>query len=206
MQYRQVYSSPSFKPLLSTFPFYHVNDDHDIANDYDQGEHTSLYQNASKAFTAYHSSANPPPLHPDVNYFTMDYGDTSFFFLDTRRYRSLNSAVDDESKSMLGERQLADLLGWLRRCEEDKVTWKFIISSVPMTNNWKGPDGQRDTWGGFMHERGIILDAIKDISNVVVISGVLPSRPPLEVLTIRTAMKLVSPYYRMKFLKSRFLR
>ena len=102
----------------------------------------------------------------------MDYGDTSFFFLDTRRYRSLNFAVDDESKSMLGERQLADLLGWLRRCEEDKVTWKFIISSVPMTNNWKGPDGQRDTWGGFMHERAIILDAIKDISNVVVISGV----------------------------------
>ena len=73
---------------------------------------------------------------------------------------------------MLGERQLRDLLGWAKRAEERGVVWKFIISSVPMTNNWKGPDGERDTWGGFMHERGKILEVLKDVSNVVVISGV----------------------------------
>lgn len=102
----------------------------------------------------------------------MDYGDTSFFFLDTRRYRSSNFAEDEEGKTMLGERQLSDLLAWAVKAEERDVVWKFIISSVPMTNNWKGPDGQRDTWGGFMHERGKILDVLKDVSNVVVISGV----------------------------------
>lgn len=172
MQYRQVYSSPSFENVLPNLPFYHVHDDHDIANDYDQGEETSLYKNATQPFNAYQRNANPAPVHPDVNYFIMDYGDTSFFFLDTRRYRTSNFAPDGPEKSMLGERQLNDLIDWLKGCENRGVVWKFIISSVPMTNNWKGPDGQRDTWGGFMYERSIILDVIENISNVVVISGV----------------------------------
>jgi alkaline phosphatase D len=172
MQHRQAYASPSFPPILHHLPWYHVHDDHDIANDYDQGEYTSLYRNASRAFTSYHRSANPSPLHDDVNYFIVDYGDTSFFYLDTRRYRTSNFAVDGPGKSMLGVRQLEDLLRWARQCEERGVLWKFIISSVPMTVNWKGPDGQRDTWGGFQHERQVILDSLKDISNVVVISGV----------------------------------
>lgn len=156
---------------------YHVHDDHDMSNDYDQGDQTSIYKNASQAFIAYHRNANPPPLHPDVNYFTMDYGDTSFFFLDTRRYRNCNFDTDGPNKSMLGERQLHDLFSWARKCERDQVTWKFIISSVPMTSNWKGPDGTRDTWGGFMYERGVILEALKNVSNVVVISGVTPPLP-----------------------------
>jgi alkaline phosphatase D len=172
MQYRQAYASPSFTRILHHLPWYHVHDDHDIANDYDQGEYTSLYRNATRAFTSYHQSANPSPVHEDVNYFIMDYGDTSFFYLDTRRYRTSNFAVDGPGKSMLGARQLDDLLQWARHSEEKGVSWKFIISSVPMTVNWKGPDGQRDTWGGFQHERQFILDSLKDISNVVVISGV----------------------------------
>ena len=110
MQYRQVYSSPSFQNILPNLPMYHVHDDHDIANDYDQGEITSLYKNATQPFIAYQRNANPPPVHADVNYFTMDYGDTSFFFLDTRRYRTSNFAEDGPEKSMLGERQLQDLL------------------------------------------------------------------------------------------------
>jgi alkaline phosphatase D len=151
---------------------YHVYDDHDIANDYDQGEKTSLYKNATQAFQKYHRTANPTPFHPDVNYFTMDYGDTSFFFLDTRRYRSNNFSPDGPEKSMLGKKQLKDLINWAKQKESEGIIWKFIISSVPMTNNWRGPDGQRDTWGGFMDERNIILEVLKNITNVVVISGV----------------------------------
>lgn len=151
---------------------YHVHDDHDIVNDYDLGPDASIYYNATQAFLAYQRNANPSPLHPDVNYFTLDYGDTSFFFLDTRRYRSSNFDPDGPEKTMLGKRQLNDLLSWAKNCELNGVVWKFIMSSVPMTNNWKGPDGTRDTWGGFMYERGVILDVLKDVSNVVVISGV----------------------------------
>ena len=173
MQYRQVYASPSIQDILPNIPFYHVGDDHDIINDYDQGPNTSLYKNASWAFNAYHRAPNPSPVHSDVNYFIMDYADTSFFFMDTRSYRSSNFAEDGPNKTMLGERQLRDLVEWANKCERDKVVWKFIISSVPITNNWKGPDGTRDTWGGFMHERGIVLEALEDVSNVVVISGVL---------------------------------
>jgi alkaline phosphatase D len=168
MQYRQVYSSPSFSPLLPRLPFYHVTDDHDIINDYDLGEHTSIYKNASKAFHLYQGNVNPSPMRRDVNYFSMDYGDTSFFFLDTRRYRSLNLAPDNENKTMLGKQQLQDLLAWLKRCEDNQVVWKFIISSVPMTKNW---GGQKDIWTSFQYERNIILAAINLTSNVVIISG-----------------------------------
>jgi alkaline phosphatase D len=182
---------------------YHVHDDHDISNDYDQGEETSIYKNATQAFSVYHRNANPAPVYPDVNYFIMDYGDTSFFYLDTRRYRSRNIAPDGCEKSMLGQRQLVALLKWLRKCEKDRVTWKFIVSSVPMTNNWKGPDGQRDTWGGFMHERSIILDAIAEISNVVVISGVYFL---LVMVNGRIVMKLLSRRYLAMSLKFRYRR
>jgi len=169
---------------------YHVHDDHDIANDYDQGDQTSLYKNATQPFNMYHRNANPSPVHSDVNYFSMDYGDTSFFFLDTRRYRVSNFLPDGPEKSMLGQRQLRDLLTWARRKEGEGVIWKFIISSVPMTNNWRGPDGQRDTWGGFMNERNIILEALKDISNVVVISGVSIPTPLYNLINYyRIAMK-----------------
>jgi len=178
MLYRQIYSSPSFRNLLPNLPFYHVSDDHDISNDYDQGDQTDIYKNATQAFIAYHRNANPMSYRPNVNYFAMDYGDTSFFFLDTRSYRDSNFAPDGPNKTMLGQRQIGDLMAWARKCEQDKVIWKFIISSVPMTSNWKGPDGTRDTWGGFIHERNVVLEFLKDISNVVVISGVniLPSQ------------------------------
>ena len=76
-----------------------------------------------------------------------------------------------------------------------------------MTNNWKGPDGQRDTWAGFMHERGKILDVLKDVSNVVVISGVVsfPRFSETDVNGRRIDMKRLRRSYRTMFLRFRYL-
>jgi alkaline phosphatase D len=53
------------------------------------------------------------------------------------------------------------------------VKWKIVASSVPFTKNWR-VDWQ-DTWGGFLAERRVILEAMWDASargvGVVVLSG-----------------------------------
>lgn len=68
---------------------------------------------------------------------------------------------------MLGAQQLSDLLTWLSRT--DNVHWKFIISSVPFTKNWRF--GDNDTWAGYLHERRQILEAAWSTGGVVVLSG-----------------------------------
>lgn len=93
---------------------------------------------------------------------------------DTRSYRSSNKVdFEDKSKTMLGSAQLADLLAFLRKPEPRGVDWKVIASSVPFTKNW--PVNVQDTWGGFLAERQVILEAMWDAAargiGVVVLSG-----------------------------------
>jgi alkaline phosphatase D len=74
---------------------------------------------------------------------------------------------------MLGQEQLDDFLSWLRRPEPRGVKWKIIASSVPFTKNW--PVNNKDTWGGFLSERSVILEAMWDAGTrgmgVVIVSG-----------------------------------
>lgn len=87
--------------------------------------------------------------------------------LDTRRYRSEESLTDDPDKSMLGPQQLEDVLGWL----EAETKLKVLVSSVPFTRNWRGPESI-DSWAGYMYERRVILESMWKTEGVVVISGV----------------------------------
>lgn len=90
--------------------------------------------------------------------------------LDTRRYRSPNDVKDGPSKTMLGTAQLDDLLKWLDH-GDSMIRWKFIVSSVPMTKNWRV--NGKDTWRGFQWERAKILSAAWGVETaaVIVLSG-----------------------------------
>lgn len=55
-EYRQVYSSPDW-PLVSNLSWIHVLDDHEIANDYDKGPETQIFQAASDPFQHYQVSS-----------------------------------------------------------------------------------------------------------------------------------------------------
>jgi alkaline phosphatase D len=79
--------------------------------------------------------------------------------MDTRSYRepSLESPADSVNKTMLGKEQLADLLSFLEKPAAVGVKWKFVISSIPFTKNWRV--NGLDTWGGYLHERQIILES-----------------------------------------------
>lgn len=173
-QYRQVYASKEFSAASQSLPWIHVIDDHDIANDWDKGL-ADPYPAAIDPWNHYHKSVNPPSVGNSTSYFTFTHGPASFFLLDTRRFRSPNYSLPPHSpiKSMLGSTQLSSLLSFLSDRDPPGVRWKFVISSVPFTRNWR--INSADTWAGFLHERNIILEAMWDASargvGVVIISG-----------------------------------
>ncbi|EWG35839.1 hypothetical protein FVEG_14571 [Fusarium verticillioides 7600] len=164
--YRQVYASSSWSSQLRATPWIHVYDDHEIINDW-AGNDTELYKTAMQPFWNYHGNANPPSEYgADKTYYTFRYQGVAFFVLDTRRYRSDNAAADGPEKTMLGEAQLVALKEWLIS-ESD---WKVIVSSVPFTRNWRGPDSA-DSWSGFLWERDSILDIMKQNGGAIILSG-----------------------------------
>lgn len=82
--------------------------------------------------------------------------------IDTRTYRDsiFDTPPDHPDKTMLGKDQLSDLLAFLEKPEPAGVKWKFVISSIPFTKNWRV--NALDTWAGYLHERQIILESKPD--------------------------------------------
>ncbi|MCJ1313202.1 hypothetical protein MMC25_006879 [Agyrium rufum] len=179
-EYRRVYASPDWTALDPlSLPWLHVLDDHEIANDWDANT-TAPYPAALDPWTHYQHSTNPPPARVGKTYFTFTHGPASFFMMDTRRFRTPEFSPTDAfstDKSMLGEEQLSDLLKWLSApANSPSVRWKFVVSSIPFTRNWRF--GTQDTWGGYLAERSVILRAMWDAMShphrpvgVVVLSG-----------------------------------
>src|SRR5262249_51410514 len=111
--YRRIYSSPDWPSVADSLPWIHTWDDHEIANDWDRNT-SGVFSASFDPYLNYHISVNPPPISPGETYFAFTHGPAQFFVLDTRRYRSPNNDnATDVNKTMLGDRQLADLLLWL---------------------------------------------------------------------------------------------
>ncbi|KAJ5958788.1 Alkaline phosphatase D-related protein [Penicillium vulpinum] len=165
-EYRRIYSSPSWTHgsegnRAIDLPWLHTLDDHEIENDWSQGNKTSPYPAAADPFIHYHVRGNPPipaePFaHPDnVTYFAFTHGPASFFMLDTRTYRTEPS---QKNSTILGRAQLQSLLEYISTPEPAGTHWKIISSSVPFTKNWHV--GTTDTWGGFLDERRVVFEAM----------------------------------------------
>ncbi|KAL8804084.1 MAG: hypothetical protein Q9182_002797 [Xanthomendoza sp. 2 TL-2023] len=172
-EYRQVYSSPDWPSVSKDLPWIHVMDDHEIANDWD-GNTTAPYPAAADPWHLYHTSVNPPPVAPGASYFQFTHGLASFFLMDTRRYRTPSHPLPATSseKSMLGPTQLSDLLAFLSRREPAGVKWKFLISSIPFTRNWRF--AATDTWANYLHERQLLLEAMWSVppgTGIIILSG-----------------------------------
>ncbi|KAK9372522.1 PhoD-like phosphatase-domain-containing protein [Lipomyces chichibuensis] len=163
--YRQVYSSPSWSSELFALPWLHIYDDHEITNDW-SGNETGLYQDAIQPYLYYHHAANPPPLRKGATYYSFRRGDVSFFVTDTRRYRSSSAMDDGPGKTMLGEMQRRDLEKWL----ETDNGLKVLVSGVPFTRNWRGPEAN-DSWAGYLWERQLLLEKMWATEGVVILSG-----------------------------------
>ncbi|KAJ5148409.1 PhoD-like phosphatase [Penicillium atrosanguineum] len=164
--YRHIYASPSWNKALQSIPFLHMYDDHEITNDWSAQE-TGLYEQAIQPFIHYQHKVNPPPFRAGATHFTFDHGDVSFFVMDNRRYRSGPEVIDEQSRTMLGPQQLADLIYWLK----NEKKWKVLVSSVPFTRNWRGSSDERDSWAGYLFERQQLLEIMWQTEGVIIISG-----------------------------------
>ena len=125
--------------------------------------------NASAAYDTYAGKANYDPVHPGQRYYTFRRGDVEFFVLDTRRFRSAVQNRDQDDRTMLGETQLTALHKWLSAVNGTS-TFKFIVSSVPLTSLWSW-DGQVDSWAGYPKEKAALLESLHTVPNVIIISG-----------------------------------
>lgn len=114
--------------------------------------------------------------------------DAATFVLDLRSFRDaplpfvaenapqerLNQQLTDAfapNRTMLGAAQLAELKADLLAAEQSGITWKFIMSTVPMQHFGVAVMGER--WEGYAAERADLLNFIEQnqIKNVVFITG-----------------------------------
>jgi alkaline phosphatase D len=181
-KYRQAYASPEWQSVGQNLSWIHVLDDHEIANDWSANS-TGVYAAAMEPYVHYHAQVNPPPpkrvasrgvTQPQARFFEFTQGPATFFLADTRSFRSPNALpAHGYDKTMLGAEQLDELLYWLARPEPRGVKWKVLASSVPFTKNW--PVNNGDTWGGFLDERQVVLEAMWDAGargyGIVILSG-----------------------------------
>jgi alkaline phosphatase D len=187
-RYRYHLEDSVYADFLAQTAVYVTWDDHEIINDFGgpalNAIHPQLFADGQRAYFDYWpiSGTEEDPLQL---YRQFSYGDhADFFILDTRSYRDPNVNWDPnpttlEPKTMLGEAQFS----WLQTgLAESAATWKFIVSSVPLSYPTGFPQPQvdgRDSWANYSEKSGYETELAAllfyilnhDIENVVFISG-----------------------------------
>jgi hypothetical protein len=153
-KYRENWGELWLRPFLGRIPSLMTWDDHEILDNWDKGT-ADPYTAARAAYDAYQGSHNPAPRTAGGIPFSTRAGDAAFYFLDTRTFRSPESAPDDASKTMLGSAQKGDLKQWLSL---STARFKFIVSSIMWNDH--GTTGN-DSWAGYTTEREEIFQYIR---------------------------------------------
>ncbi len=175
--YYQRESSPEFRKMLTTVPYYSVWDDHDFGvNDSYGGAGESAKPWKPDVLKVYKQNTLNPyygggEKHPGT-WYNFSMGDVEFFMIDTRYYRTPSFVKDGGANAnMLGEEQME----WLKnRLENSTATFKVIVSSIPWSDGAKDiMEGRFDTWRGYQKERAGIFDFLtqKGVEGVVLLSA-----------------------------------
>lgn len=141
-------------------------DDHEVRNDF-AGSTDPLMPAGRQAFLDYWPIL-PPAEEPTRLYRSVRWGRLlEVFILDTRQYRSPNSALDGPAKTMLGPAQRRWLIDGVAA---STALWKVVVSSVSLSVSTG--KAHRDSWSnasvwgvpeenstGFAVERDAILRA-----------------------------------------------
>lgn len=187
-RYRYHLEDAPYANFLAQVPIYPTWDDHEIINDAGgpalKAINPQLFANSLEAFFDYWPiSANP--ADPNRIYRQISYGaNADIFVLDTRSYRDPNVNWDPHPrtltpKTMLGAEQFA----WLQEgLQNSTATWKFIVSSVPLSYPTGFPQPEvdgRDGWANFTEKSGYETELLSlifyieanNIPNVIFLTG-----------------------------------
>jgi alkaline phosphatase D len=151
-----------FRALTNRVPCYGIWDDHDYGPNDSDGTLVGK-ENALRAFKEFW--ANPAYGLDDTPgcFFKITRGDVEIYMLDVRYHRSPDNAEQTDAKTMLGAAQLE----WLKKeLTASKARIKFIASGSTFDNN-----GLFDSWKSYTHERRVLLDFLREIDGVILLSG-----------------------------------
>ena len=176
-KHRYQRDSSAVQRFLAAVPVYAIWDDHEVRNNF-SGPHDPLTPVGRQAFLEYWPIGTPPE-EPTRLYRKYRRGaDAEFFILDTRQYRDRNADPDGPTKTMLGTAQRDWLIEGLA---QSTAIWKFIVTSVPLSNPKGGTASSpgNDSWAraadgtGFQTELRTIVKAIlkKRVRNLVWLAG-----------------------------------
>ena len=171
---------PAVQAYFRRASVYAIWDDHEVRDNF-AGPTEPLMEPGRRAFIDYFP-IRPPREEPGRLYRQFRWGALlEVFILDTRQYRSPNTAVDGPGKTMLGATQRRWLVDAVAG---SSAVWKVVVSSVPLSV----PTGGRahDSWSnanargvpeehstGFAVERDAILRALRQrgVKNLVVLAA-----------------------------------
>ncbi|MGH7366411.1 MAG: alkaline phosphatase D family protein [Candidatus Rokuibacteriota bacterium] len=171
---------PAVQAYFRRASVYAIWDDHEVRNDF-AGPSEPLMKAGRQAFIDYFP-IRPPPEEPGRLYRKFRWGALlELFILDTRQYRSPNTAIDGPGKTMLGAAQRRWLIDSV---SASTAVWKVVVSSVPFSvptgggvhDSWSNANGRGvpDEHGtGFAVERDAILRALRQrgVKNLVVLAA-----------------------------------
>jgi alkaline phosphatase D len=189
-RYRYHLEDENYAAFLAQTPVSISWDDHELRDDYSgvalSAQNPQRLQDGRQAFFEYWP-VSPSADEADLYrlYRRVPYGaQAEFFILDTRSYRDPNVNWDPHPrnltpKTMLGAEQFA----WLQQgLAESEATWKFIVTSVPLSYPTGFPQPEvdgRDSWANFTEKSGFETELIallfyiesQDIENVIFLTG-----------------------------------
>lgn len=187
-RYRYQLEDSHYANFLAQTPVYVTWDDHEIINDFGGPAlkllNPGLLSEGQQAYFEYWplvgTTDEPFRVYRHIAYTNQ----ADFFLLDSRSYRDANVNWDPnpttlQPKTMLG----ADQLAWLKQSLVDsEATWKFIVSSVPLSYPTGFPQPQvdgRDGWANYSEPSGYETELMQllyfieshAIQNVVFLAG-----------------------------------
>ncbi len=174
-RYRDAFSQPHLKTLMSNVSTYMTLDDHEIEDNWpsnaDSRDMMLKYPAAVHSYQVYQMSHSPLlPIGddgkligiPDKYYYSFFDGCCDFFVTDTRTER------EPEDDEIISDEQMQELLKWL---DDGSGRVKFVATSVPFFPDTKKSND--DKWSGYRRQRDQIISHIREqrINKVVFLSG-----------------------------------
>ena len=179
-KHRHNRSDPAGQAYFRATSVYAIWDDHEVRNNF-SGPSEPLTEIGRRAFIDYFP-VRPPAEEPGRLYRKFRWGALlELFILDTRQYRSPDSAPDGPGKTMLGAAQRRWLIDSV---SASTAVWKVVVSTVPLSvptggrthDSWSNANAQGvpDERGtGFAVERDTILRTLRQrgVRNLVFLAA-----------------------------------
>ncbi len=178
-RYRDHFTQPHQRSLMSRVPTYMTLDDHEIEDNWphkaNDGDRVTLYPVALHSYLTYQASHSPLfDLNSDETritgtptklWYSFRDGCCDFFMTDTRTERQIDHP---DRLELISPPQMKALKAWLA---DGADAVKFIGSAVPFFPDAVEPSD--DKWSGFIEQRDELLEWIRErqIRRVVFLSG-----------------------------------